>query len=159
MYETGSQDGGAADKRAVEGHDSGFFGGATPTAGMDVERDVDGDGFDLDEAFGPAKTDLAFGLLGRQSEADDSQNSASTTRTVTHRLKRAFVEEQGDEARVDANGDDDDMAPTDVEDEGDDQPAPLGGALSGARKMAGSRRAWGKTQSLPASAFESMVEF
>ncbi|BGP30148.1 hypothetical protein JCM10296v2_001900 [Rhodotorula toruloides] len=150
MWETGSQDGAAA--RAVEGEDSGFFG----APGMEVERDQDeGDGFDLDEAFGPAKTDLAFGVLGSHAEADESQGSRSTTRTVTQRLKRALEEEKAEE-------DDEEMAPTDVEDEGEDQPGPLGSALRGARagrRTAGLRKGWGKTQSLPASAFESMVDF
>ncbi|KAJ8295531.1 hypothetical protein OF846_001747 [Rhodotorula toruloides] len=155
MWETGSQDGSSA--RAVEGEDSGFFG----APGMDVEREeADGDGFNLDEAFGPSKTALSFGLLGRQGEADESQGSNSTTRTVTQRLKRAFEEEEPTE---EAEGqDDEEMAPTDVEDEGEDQPGPLGTAPRGAaaqRRTAGLRRGWGKTQSLPASAFESMVEF
>ncbi|BGO97775.1 hypothetical protein NBRC10513v2_001770 [Rhodotorula toruloides] len=154
MWETGSQDGAAA--RAVEGEDSGFFG----APGMDVERDQDeGDGFDLDEAFGPAKEGLSFGLLGRQAEAEESQGSNSTTRTVTQRLKRAFEEEPAEEAD---GQDDEEMAPTDVEDEAEDQPGPLGSALRGAaaqRRTAGLRKGWGKTQSLPASAFESMVDF
>ncbi|KAK4332793.1 putative membrane protein [Rhodotorula toruloides] len=127
---------------------------------MDVERDQDeGDGFDLDEAFGPAKEGLSFGLLGRQAEAEESQGSNSTTRTVTQRLKRAFEEEPAEEAD---GQDDEEMAPTDVEDEAEDQPGPLGSALRGAaaqRRTAGLRKGWGKTQSLPASAFESMVDF
>ncbi|GEM09726.1 membrane protein [Rhodotorula toruloides] len=157
MWETGSSDGREA--RKMEGDDSGFFGAP---GRMDVEREEeDGDGFDLDEAFGPAKTGFSFGglLAGRQGgQADESQGSNSTTRTVTQRLKRAFEEEQ-EEAK---DEDDQEMAPTDVEDEGDDQPGPLGASLRGAaagRRTAGLRKGWGKTQSLPASAFESMVDF
>ncbi|GEM12881.1 membrane protein [Rhodotorula toruloides] len=141
MWETGSSDGREA--RKMEGDDSGFFGAP---GRMDVEREEeDGDGFDLDEAFGPPRRASRLG-------------SNSTTRTVTQRLKRAFEEEQ-EEAK---DEDDQEMAPTDVEDEGDDQPGPLGASLRGAaagRRTAGLRKGWGKTQSLPASAFESMVDF
>ncbi|GEM11566.1 hypothetical protein Rt10032_c16g5583 [Rhodotorula toruloides] len=221
---------------------------------MDVEREEeDGDGFDLDEAFGPAKTGFSFGglLAGRQGgQADESQGSNSTTRTVTQRLKRAFEEEQeeakdeddqemaptdvedeettslvrltttaaarptdlrgslaeqartqwaeeikmrafkgragwtGDESQGSnsttrtvtqrlkrafeeeqeeaKDEDDQEMAPTDVEDEGDDQPGPLGASLRGAGGGTGGPQVCGRlgqTQSLPRARFESMVDF
>lgn len=121
--------------------------------------DDDGeDGFSMDEVFGKSSIDFKL----PSSSQGDSQDS---TRTVTQRMKRAYEGEDSATTLVQEEGEeDDDMEATDVEDEGEDQVAPtltnmfgqktVGSA--GERRIAGSKRAFGKTKSLPASAFTSM---
>ncbi|GAA6064684.1 hypothetical protein JCM10212_001603 [Sporobolomyces blumeae] len=161
MWETGSN---ASESRTASrvgsglfGSDAGGFGTETTTA-----TDGDGDGFDLDDVLPPSSLNLGFAhSASSQGESKDS------TRTVTQRLKRAYDNgTQASIARADgtAGGDDDEMAPTDVEDEEDDQvsselPNMFGNVASGGRQIAGSRRAFGRTQSLPSQAFSGAMEF
>ncbi|GAA5921791.1 hypothetical protein JCM1841_001866 [Sporobolomyces salmonicolor] len=118
----------------------------------------DGDGFDLDEVLGPSGAHLSFGALGARAGSDSAR-----------RKKRAFEEAGPAPADADAGaGDDEEMGPpTDVEDEGaggagsSGQRAPLGFLAGPAgRRIAGAgARAFGRTQSLPASAFSGQMEF
>ncbi|GAA5841529.1 hypothetical protein JCM11251_001253 [Rhodosporidiobolus azoricus] len=156
MWETGSASDVASQRSKAQtllgGHDSGIWGmGAGSVAVNSGEQnDEDGDGFDLDEALGPARGSLNLGFLGSGTN-EDSQNTASTARAITGGLKRAFDEDEQGEGMAE----DDEMATTDVEDEGDDQP----GALLAPRPNAGGRKAFGRTQSLPASAFQGQMDF
>jgi hypothetical protein len=115
----------------------------------------DGDGFDLDDVFG--KPSVSFALPS--SSQGDSQDS---TRTITQRMKRTYEGEDSATTLVEEGGgeEDEDMVATDVEDEGEDQVSSKMTSTFGAggekRKIAGSKRAFGRTQSLPASAFQGM---
>ncbi|GAA5901350.1 hypothetical protein JCM8208_001773 [Rhodotorula glutinis] len=162
MWETGSASDAASTRAAsLRAGDSGFWGaaGAVP-AQAQAQVDDDGDGFDLDEALGPAKGGLMSfaGFSSGVAQApiqDDSQGSGSTAHAVTQRFKRALDGEAAPSAAAQGGADDEEMAATDVEDEGDDEPAPMSG-FGQARRVAGLRKGWGKTQSLPPSAFASM---
>lgn len=125
-----------------------LFGPPSTTAATSGGGDDDGDGFDLDDVYG--KSDLGFTLPS----------------TATRPVKRAL---EGDDAGsgatlVNDDDEDDDMVATDVEDndgEGGDKVAPMQTNMFGQtgafeRRIAGSKRAFGKTQSLPASAFTGM---
>ncbi|GAA5835300.1 hypothetical protein JCM9279_004501 [Rhodotorula babjevae] len=159
MWETGSASDAASTRAAsLRAGDSGFWGAAQQAA--PAPADEDGDGFDLDEAFGPAKGGLmsfaGFGGAAQAPANDDSQGSGSTAHAVTQRFKRTFDgEAAAASAAPQGEVDDEEMAATDVEDEGDDEPAPMSG-FGQARRVAGLRKGWGKTQSLPPSAFASM---
>lgn len=157
MWEYGTGDDGispmarAASQAAggLAGQDSGVFSvGAASTAAGSADADGD-DGFDLDDVFGAPAGNLDLSYLGGNG---DSQSSSSMARTITGGLKRALdgadEEEQGG-----AGGDDDEMATTDVEDEGEDAPGPF---FAPSRRTAALRKGWGRTQSLPASAFQEM---
>lgn len=123
-------------------------------------QDEDGDGFDLDQVYGESSTSFRIPPFG--GSQGDSQDS---TRTVTQRMKRVFEGEDSGTTLVEEEGteEDDDMVATDVEDEGEDQVSStmpnMFGSAGGARKIAGARRTFGKTQSLPASAFQGQMEF
>lgn len=180
MWETGSASDAASTRAAsLRAGDSGFWGPAAGAAGPGQgavaagghDDDGDGDGFDLDEALGPAKGGLmsfaGFGGAQPVSAAaaegvhQDSQGSGSTAHMVTQRFKRAFDEDTPLASATSAapgQQDDEDMAATDVEDEGDDEPAPMS-VFGQARRVAGLRKGWGKTQSLPPSAFAGSMEF
>lgn len=158
MWETGSATESHVSAASGQRQDSGFFagpaGGRIASAGPQTD---DGDGFDLDEAFGTAGTSR-FGFLAGATTNEDSQDSA---RTVTQRMKRAFQEEE-EGTGVAGTGpveDDEEMAATDVEDEGEDDAAPgpfspfASVAAAGPRRVAGLKRGFAKTQSLPPSAF------
>ncbi|GAA5900349.1 uncharacterized protein JCM6883_002817 [Sporobolomyces salmoneus] len=134
-------------------------GGAGATGG-----DADGDGFDLDDVYG--KSSFTF-PSSSQSAGAGGEDSQGSNRTVTQRMKRAFVEaeDSGSTLVEEGGGEDEDMVATDVEDEGEgeekDQVASsmtnmFGGPMKTDRKIAGAKRAFGKTQSLPASAFSGM---
>ncbi|BGP38029.1 hypothetical protein JCM10449v2_001956 [Rhodotorula kratochvilovae] len=162
MWETGSASDAASVRAAsLRAGDSGFWGAAAAPAPVE---DVDGDGFDLDEALGPAKGGLLSfaGFAQVPAPAQDSQGSGSTTHTVTQRMKRSFGAEGpaavGAGAGAGAAGDDEEMAATDVEDEGDDEPAPLSG-FGQLRQVKALWKGWGKTQSLPPDAFAGQMEF
>ncbi|SCZ96583.1 BZ3500_MvSof-1268-A1-R1_Chr4-4g07449 [Microbotryum saponariae] len=114
---------------------------STPAATGPGGGDDGGDGFDLDEVFGPSGGDHQLGAA--ISIDDDSQ------RTVTQGIKRGFFEtEEGM-----GEAEDEEMALTDVED--DEMPS----ALPKARPTAGNRRVLGRTQSVPASAFRGEYQF
>ncbi|BGP13920.1 hypothetical protein JCM10213_002564 [Rhodosporidiobolus nylandii] len=100
--------------------DSGVF-PSTSTA-----EAADGDGFDMDDVFGEAPSNLNLDFLG----AGNTQNAMG--------VKRAFD---------DTAAEDDELATTDVED--DEM-----GDLPAARPTTG--RSFGRTKSLPASAFGKM---
>lgn len=165
MWETGSASDAASTRAAsLRAGDSGFWGAAGAGAAQQGQpqaqaADDDGDGFDLDEAFGPAKGGLmsfaGFGGTAQAPANDASQGSGSTAHAVTQRFKRTFDGEAAASAAPQGEVDDEEMAATDVEDEGDDVPAPMSG-FGQARRVAGLRKGWGKTQSLPPSAFASM---
>lgn len=140
----------SASQRSLEG--SGLFGGSAggyrtrETTAMDEE----GDGFDMDEVFGESSIKIpAFASQSSFGGQEESQSSTGTTRTITQRMKRVY--DDGTEGNAGA-GSDEEMAATDVEDEGDDvvQPsifnAPVGRRIGG-------RRGLSKTQSLPAAVF------
>ncbi|GAA5888020.1 hypothetical protein JCM6882_000252 [Rhodosporidiobolus microsporus] len=155
MWETGSESEAASQRSRAQtllnGQDSGVWGlGAGSVSVNPGINDDEGDGFDLDEALGPAGGSLSFGFLGAGAN-EESQNSNSTARTITGGLKRAFDEEE----QGDAMAEDDEMATTDVEDEAGDQP----GTMLPPRRVAGSRKAFGRTQSLPSSAFSGQMQF
>ncbi|GJN88499.1 hypothetical protein Rhopal_001465-T1 [Rhodotorula paludigena] len=174
MWETSTNDdassvrsGGAFGRSAsLAGGDSGF-GSAAGMHGSFGAGDAagdGGDGFDLDEAFGPSRSKLNFGNLDAAAAAggEDSQQSHSTTRTITQGLrKRALDDDDAGFAAAAMDGDEIEMDATDVEDEDDDQANALKGFLqpNGERKTAGIRRGWTRTQSLPASAFEGKMDF
>ncbi|GAA5947247.1 hypothetical protein JCM3765_001589 [Sporobolomyces pararoseus] len=157
--DTGSDYGGGSrtNSRTASG---GLFGTSASTS-MDEDGE---DGFSMDEVFG--KSSVNFKLPS--SSQGDSQDS---TRTVTQRMKRTYEGEDSATTLVgeggEAEAEDDDMEETDVEDEGEDQVAPtltnMFGQKTvgsfGERKIAGSKRAFGKTKSLPASAFTGGMEF
>ncbi|GAA6006386.1 hypothetical protein JCM11491_004936 [Sporobolomyces phaffii] len=141
--------------------------GTTPDAAMMMVAGDggDGDGFDLDEVFGAVGTTTTKSTrfdLPPPSSDFDSQDS---TRTVTQRTKRAYEGEDSAATLVN-DDDDDDMVATDVEDDGGDDRVPSATTLSsmfggpagsgGERRISGAKRAFGKTKSLPASAFHSM---
>ncbi|GAA5938341.1 hypothetical protein JCM3775_000868 [Rhodotorula graminis] len=167
MWETGSASDAASTRAAsLRAGDSGFWGAAGAAAGpvhvqAHAQADDDGDGFDLDEALGPATGGLmsfagfSSGVAQAPTVNVDSQGSGSTAHAVTQRFKRAFDGDAPPSAAAQGEVDDEEMAATDVEDEGGDEPAPMGG-FGQARRVAGLRKGWGKTQSLPPSAFASM---
>ena len=172
MWETGSATDTAPSVVSGSGkrQDSGFFGAPAPGAGHSAAvgggaLSEDGDGFDLDEAFGPAgAARFAFGTVAAFAGGaqEDSQDSS---RTVTQRLKRAFDDDNAGQAA----DDDDEMDATDIEedDEGGDmvaaEPVSMFGtatsAAAGPRRLAGLKRGFHKTQSLPPSAFAGKMEF
>ncbi|GAA6051155.1 hypothetical protein JCM3770_002566 [Rhodotorula araucariae] len=162
MWETGSASDAASVRAAsLRAGDSGFWNAAVPAAVAPADdADGDGDGFDLDEALGPAKGGLlsfaGFAQIPAPAPAGDSQGSGSTAQTVTQRMKRAFGEDAP--AAVGEAADDDDMVATDVEDEGDDVPAPMSG-FGQLRQVRALKKGWGKTQSLPPDAFAGQMEF
>jgi len=131
-------------------------GGATETS-----MDDDGDGFDLDEVYGaPSSSSFNF-PSSSQGQAGDSQDSA---RTVTQRMKRAYEDPGAATVLLgegEGGGDDEEMVPTDVEDEGEDEAAdlPKKSMFGQGRKIAGAKRTFGRTQSLPSSAFSGQMEF
>ena len=130
-------------------------GGATETS-----MDDDGDGFDLDEVYG-APSSSSFNIPSSSQGQGESQDS---TRTVTQRMKRAYEDPVANAASL-GNGegaeDDEDMVPTDVEDEGEDEAAdlPKTNMFGQGRKIAGAKRSFARTQSLPSSAFSGQMEF
>lgn len=144
--------------------------GTTPDAAMMMVAGDggDGDGFDLDEVFGAAvgttttTKSTRFDLPPPSSDFD----SQDSTRTVTQRMKRAYEGEDSAATLVNDDDDDDDMVATDVEDDGGDDRVTSATTLSsmfggpggggGERRISGAKRAFGKTKSLPASAFHSM---
>ncbi|ORY58667.1 hypothetical protein BCR35DRAFT_309395 [Leucosporidium creatinivorum] len=144
----------SASQRSLEG--SGLFGGSAggyqtrETTAMDEEE---GDGFDMDEVFGESsiKFPSAFSSQPSFGGQEESQSSTGTTRTITQRMKRAF--DDGEEGKAGADSDEE-MAATDVEDEGGDVVQPSISAFNApvGRKIGG-RRGLSKTQSLPASVF------
>lgn len=172
MWETGSATDTAPSVVSGSGRrqDSGFFGAAAPGAGHSVAAvggalSDDGDGFDLDEAFGSAgAARFAFGSTGAPFAGGVQEDSQDSSRTVTQRLKRAFDEDNAGQAA----DDDDEMDATDIEeDEGGDmvaaEPMSMFGtatsAAAGPRRLAGLKRGLQKTQSLPPSAFAGKMEF
>ncbi|SCV69032.1 BQ2448_2052 [Microbotryum intermedium] len=104
--------------------------------------DDGGDGFDLDEVFGPSGGQQLGTAL---SVDDDSQQ------TVTQGIKRGFEGQDGL-----GEAEDEEMTLTDVED--DEMPSALPTA-SQSRPTAGNRRVLGRTQSVPASAFRGEYRF
>lgn len=162
--DTGSDYGGGS--RTNSRTASGLFGTAAPasTGAANAENDDDGDGFSMDEVFG--KSSIEF-MIPSSSQGQDSQES---TKTVTQRSKRAYEGEDSASTLVQPGvkfdvgaEDDEDMVATDVEDEGEGEdkvastfPNMFGGNQGTERRIAGSKRAFGKTKSLPASAFTSM---
>lgn len=155
MWETGSATESHASAHSSRRQDSGFI-PAAAAGGAAAPADDEGDGFDLDEAFGTAGT-TRFGLFAAGGANKDSQDSSKTT---TQRLKRAFTDAEEAEP-----ADDEEMAATDVEDEEDDEaPGPMSmfataSAAAGPRRFAGLKRGFAKTQSLPPSAFAGKMEF
>ncbi|GAA5950573.1 hypothetical protein JCM21900_001237 [Sporobolomyces salmonicolor] len=121
-----------------------------------------GDGFDLDEVLGPSGAHLSVGALGARA---DSASARIKKRALEEAAPALAPAPAGAGAGV---GDDEEMGPpTDVEDEGAEGAgssgprAPLG-VLAGpaGRRIAGAgARAFGRTQSLPASAFSGQMEF
>ncbi|GAA5871696.1 hypothetical protein JCM3774_003020 [Rhodotorula dairenensis] len=171
MWETGSATETVASAASLGNgtrQDSGFFaasmtgGGAGQSTTIDAVS-ADGDGFDLDEAFGSADAArFAFG---------SAQNSQDSNRTG---LKRVFDDAEADAplaaATTTTSGgvDDEEMDATDVEeDEAEDSVAAAGPmsmfgtapAAAGPRRVAGLKRGFNKTQSLPPSAFAGKMEF
>ncbi|GAA5977931.1 hypothetical protein JCM10908_004166 [Rhodotorula pacifica] len=172
MWETGSATDTAASAHSAGGNggastrqDSGFFGasGAGHPATVGALSD-DGDGFDLDEAFGHAGA-ARFGFAAGGAVDAVQEDSQDSSRTVTQRLKRAY--DDSDAAAEEQLAEDDEaMDATDIEDEGDDdvvgEPMSMFGtanAAAGPRRLAGLKRGFHKTQSLPPSAFAGKMEF
>lgn len=165
MWETGSATDTVVSATSLASgrrEDSGFFaasaGGGGPVAAVGTDAD-DGDGFDLDEAFGSA--DAARFAFGRAQEA--SQDSSSR-----NGLKRTF--DDAGTAATAAGNDDEEMAATDIEEDDEDEaddsvpagPMSMFGtapAAAGPRRLAGLKRGFNKTQSLPPSAFAGKMEF
>lgn len=122
----------------------------------------DGDGFDLDEAFGAARG-VGFNRLPLSYGGDtieESQGSTTTTGTITTGLKRAFEDESG--TGIDPNDDDDDDMEgghTDIEEEEGEEVQdmavfnmPIGRPLAGRRPLS-------KTHSLPTHLFSDSSMF
>ncbi|TKA52994.1 hypothetical protein B0A53_04297 [Rhodotorula sp. CCFEE 5036] len=175
MWETGSATDTAPSVVSASGRrqDSGFFGAAAaPSAGHSIAAvggglSDDGDGFDLDEAFGSAGAGrFAFGT-GAAFAGGVQEDSQDSSRTVTQRLKRAFDDDNAGQAAAAADADEMDATDIEDDDEGVDMVAAepmsmFGTATStaaGPRRLAGLKRGFHKTQSLPPSAFAGKMEF
>lgn len=141
----------SASQRSLEG--SGLFGSSA--GGYQTREttamDNDGDGFDMDEVFGESSIKFPSALSSQPSfgAQEESQTSTGTTRTITQRMKRAY--DEGAEGNAGADSDEE-MAATDVEDEGEDVVQPSMFSAPVGRRIGG-RRGLSKTQSLPASVF------
>ncbi|GAA6023703.1 hypothetical protein JCM10207_008754 [Rhodosporidiobolus poonsookiae] len=125
MWETSDLASQTSTRRGVAPQDSGVWGMAGAPAGA-VD---DGDGFDVDDVFGSSGGNLNFGFL-----AGGGSN------------KRRHE----DDAAGEAAQDDIEMDATDIEDEADQ---PTGMFARAPRKS--SRKGWSRTQSFPASTFQS----
>lgn len=140
-----------------------FSNGLSRSASM-VDNNSGGDGFDMEEVYpdrvGGFGAISSYGLNSRTSSfnippIEESQETNSSTRTVTKQLKRAFEPEdedgfEGEDFDMDEGGEGD----TDVDEDDQEElqerldvfSRPIGRPVS-------TRRSLAKTQSLPASAF------
>lgn len=117
--------------------------GSTSAASLHQQPAV-GDGFDMDEVFGASSsTLLPFGAI---AGAGQSLFAGGGAEQASGGTKRAF-----EDAPEGMGGDDDEMEATDVEDEGNEQPA----ALAAPGRRLAPRRPMGKTQSMPDHMFKS----